>query len=175
MVRKKLSAGTLPAARLGRQAMEKISETYESDTAKALDASAVVQSVTHQLRRAHGQFFHRFLLYFSAVNLRPAEFSALALIAENPGRKQSEIAATLGIQRANFVPLMNELEGRSLIERRAAPNDRRSHALYITAAGTNLLVDARKAEADFETDCLQRLGGTRARDQFLTLLARLFG
>lgn len=144
-------------------------------TEGALGASLVAQGVVHQLRRAHGQFLHRFLLYFSAMNLRPAEFSALALIAENPGRKQSEIAGAMGVQRANFVSLMNELEGRCLIERRAAPNDRRSHALYVTPAGASLFADARKAEADFEADCLERLGGARARDQFLVLLTLLFG
>ncbi|MCJ8054845.1 MarR family winged helix-turn-helix transcriptional regulator [Shinella curvata] len=155
--------------------MEKISETYNATSPEALAASTVSQSVVHQLRRAHGRFMHRFLHHFSAVNLRPAEYSALALIAENPGRKQSEIAATLGIQRANFVSLMNDLEGRCLTERRSVPNDRRSHALYLTASGQNLLSDARRAEADFEAECLERLGGTPAREQFLALLARLFG
>lgn len=175
MVLKVLRAGTLPVAGRGRQAMEKIRETYEAPASNTLDACAVAQSVAHQLRRAHGQFTHRFLFYFSRVNLRPGEFTALALIAEVPGRKQSEIAAAMGVQRANFVSLTNVLEGRSLIERRNAPNDRRSHALYITPAGASLLADARKAEADFEADCLERLGGTRARDQFLVLLSRLFG
>lgn len=155
--------------------MEKISETYEPTPTEALDTSTVVHSVAHQLRRAHGQFTHRFLLYFSKVNLRPTEFSVLALIAENPGRKQSEIASALGIQRANFVVLMNELESRRLTERRSAPNDRRSHALHLTPSGERLLAEARRAEVDFEADCLGRLGGTRARDQFLTLLRRLFG
>lgn len=155
--------------------MEKISKTYDAPPPEALDASSVSQSVAHQLRRAHGQFIQRFLHYFSAVDLRPTEYSVLALIAENPGRKQSEIAAVLGIQRANFVSLMNQLEERCLTERRNAPNDRRSHALYLTPSGESFLSDARRAEADFEADCLERLGGTRAREQFLALLARLFG
>ena len=159
----------------GGQAMEKISETYEFVVADAFDSSGIAQSVVHQLRRAHGQFVSRFLLHFSKLDLRPTEFCVLALIAENPGRKQSEIAAALGIQRANFVALMNDLESRRLTERRNAPNDRRSYALHLTPAGESLLADARRAEADFEADCLERLGSTRARDQFLTLLTRLLG
>lgn len=155
--------------------MEKISETYDAVDVDVLDASAVAQSVAHQLRRAHSQFVNRFLYYFSKVDLRPTEFGVLALIAENPGRKQSEIAAALGIQRANFVSLMNDLESRCLTERRSAPNDRRSHAIYLTPAGEILLSEARRAEADFEADCLERLGGARSRDQFLLLLSRLFG
>ncbi|WP_421591625.1 MarR family winged helix-turn-helix transcriptional regulator [Shinella sp. M27] len=155
--------------------MEKISKTYDVPPTEALDSSAISQSVAHQLRRAHGQFIQRFLHYFSVVNLRPTEYSVLAMIAENPGRKQSEIAAVLGIQRANFVSLMNDLEERCLTERRNVPNDRRSYALHLTPSGESLLSDARRAEADFEADCLERLGGMRARDQFLALLARLFG
>lgn len=168
-------AGDCPAWGKGGQVMEKISETYDPALMEALDASGVAQSVTHQLRRTHNQFVNRFLHYFSEVNLRPVEFGVLALIAENPGRKQSEIAAALGIQRANFVVLMNELESRHLTERRSVPHDRRSYALYLTPAGESLLCEARRAEADFEADCLERLGGTRSRDQFLLLLRRLFG
>ena len=166
-----LRAGIGPVPGKDGQAMEKISEAYEGE---AVDASGVAQSVAHQLRRTHSQLVHRFMSYFSAVDLRPAEFNVLALIAENPGRKQSEIASALGIQRANFVVLVNELENRRLTERRSAPNDRRSNALYLTPAGESLLEEARRAEADFEADCLERLGGPRARAQFLVLLRRLF-
>ena len=175
MVVRRPHVGIPPAPGKGGQRMEKISKTDDMPPLEALDASAVSQSVAHQLRRAHGLFMQRFLHYFSAVNLRPAEYGVLALIAENPGRKQSEIASILGIQRANFVSLMNDLEDRCLTERRNAPNDRRSHALYLTPSGESLLSDARRAEANFEADCLERLGGARARDQFLALLARLFG
>ncbi|WP_313523193.1 MarR family winged helix-turn-helix transcriptional regulator [Shinella sp.] len=115
--------------------MEKISKTYDVPPAEALDSSAISQSVAHQLRRAHGQFIQRFLHYFSVVNLRPTEYSVLAMIADNPGWKQSEIAAVLGIQRANFVSLMNDLEERCLTERRNVPNDRRSYALHLTPSG----------------------------------------
>lgn len=154
--------------------MEKISETYDFATAGSFDDFPVAESVAHQLRRAHTQFMQRFHHYFSRVNLRPAEFSVMALVAENPGRKQSEIAAALGIQRANFVSLLNDLEGRCLTERRSVPNDKRSYAIYLTPTGETVLAEARLAEADFEADCLQRLGSPRARQQFLTLLTQLF-
>lgn len=153
--------------------MGKSSGNFEFSRGDAVDTSAIAHSVGHQIRRVHAQLFQRFLSRFSELDLRPAEFSTLMLIAENPGRKQSEIAAVIGIQRANFVALINELERRRLMERRMSPNDRRSHALYLTAAGEKLLSDARRAEAAFEADCLERLGGVRARDQLLTLLGRL--
>ena len=175
MVEPELRAGMSPAPVKGGQAVEKPRETHDLPAAEPLDASAVSRSIARQLRLAHGQFTHRFLHYFAGVGLRPTEYCVLSLIAESPGRKQSEIAAALGIQRANFVSLMNDLEKRCLTERRSVPNDRRSYALYLTASGVGLLVEARRAEAEFEAECLERLGGARARDQFLTLLSRLFG
>lgn len=148
----------------------------ESETATSnLDMSGIGPSVGFQLRRAQAAIFQTFLARFSSYDLRPTEFCTLVLIADNPGRKQSEIAAALGVQRANFVALINELERRRLIERRNAPHDRRSNALYLTTKGSALVADARRTEAQVEDEYTARLGGVRARDQLLILLGRLAG
>ena len=41
----------------------------------------------------------------------------------------------LGVVPSRLVVLLDELEGRGLVERRARPGDRRSHALHLTDAG----------------------------------------
>ena len=90
--------------------------------------------------------FEDFNRRFAALKLSPAQYSALVVIAANPGRKQSEIAGALGIQRPNFVAMMDELERRGLAERLRTPVDRRSRALALTAAGA-ALVGARAPRA----------------------------
>ncbi|MEQ8447068.1 MAG: MarR family winged helix-turn-helix transcriptional regulator [Pelagibacterium sp.] len=138
-----------------------------------LETGSTTDIVGYRLRRAQLSVFQRFLAAFEALDLRPAEYSALALIGDNPGRKQTEIAEILGIKRANFVALINGLEGRGLTERRAAREDRRANALYLTTDGARFLEKARAVQDDFEADCITRLGGPKARDTLLDLLGRL--
>jgi DNA-binding MarR family transcriptional regulator len=140
-----------------------------------LRTEATTGIVGYRLRRAQLAVFQRFLRAFAHLDLRPAEYSVLALIASNPGRKQSEIATVLGIKRANFVPLINGLERRGLTERRAAPGDRRAKALYLTADGRAFHAEAQGLHDAFEAACVERLGGAGERDRLLELLDRLIG
>ena len=129
--------------------------------------------VGYRLRRAQLHVFQQFNLHFAEFDLRPAEFSVLALIADNPGSKQTEIAHALGIKRANFVALISGLDARGLTERRLLAGDRRSHALFLTALGARTMTKLSKAQADFEARWVAKLGGREARDQLLALLDRL--
>lgn len=138
-----------------------------------LRTEATTEIVGYRLRRAQLSVFQRFIAAFDALNLRPAEYSVLALIGDNPGRKQTEIAEILGIKRANFVALINGLDNRGLTERRVAPGDRRANALYLTKEGVRFLNEARAVQEAFEADCVRRLGGSDARDAFVGMLDRL--
>src|SRR3546814_19941403 len=75
-------------------------------------------------------------------DLRPAQFSVLAIIRANPGLKQSRVSEALGINRANFVALLDDLESRELARRAPAPGDRRSNALFLPATGEAFLDEA---------------------------------
>ena len=89
--------------------------------------SSLEDYVGFRLRLAQVAVFSEFIEAFAAIDLRPAQFSALLMIAENPGHNQSEIAASLGIQRANFVSFIEKLGVRGLIERRAIDEIGRAH------------------------------------------------
>ncbi|KFC71210.1 Transcriptional regulator, MarR family [Devosia sp. LC5] len=136
-------------------------------------ADVVTGIVGYRLRRAQIAVFQQFIARFAAHDLRPADYSALALIEANPGSKQIEIARALGIKRANFVALINGLEGRGLVERRQPADDRRSQALYLTQRGIEQIAVFNKVQADFEAHCIDKLGGVAARDQLMDLLGRL--
>ena len=125
------------------------------------------------LRRAQLAVFQDFIQSFAELDLRPAQFSALVAIRDNPGRKQSEIAAALAIKRANFVALMDELERRGLAIRRKADGDRRSHALHLTEAGGATLARAERVLAEHEARLSAQLGGDADRDAMLAMLRRL--
>jgi DNA-binding MarR family transcriptional regulator len=142
-------------------------------TDSELETGSTGAVIGYRLRRAQLSVFQRFLSVFEEVGLRPAEYSVLVMIADNPGRKQTEIAEVLGIKRANFVTLVHGLEERGLVERREADGDRRANALHLTRSGRTFVSNARTLHDSLEADLIDRLGGTRARDTLLALLDRL--
>lgn len=131
--------------------------------------------IGYKLRRAQLFVFQDFLDSFAGLNLRPAEFSVLAIIARSPGLKQTEIAEQLGIKRANFVALMDGLEKRGLAERRKSPGDKRSHSLHLTPAGETFCRQMAQTWHRHENRLIERLGGADERDRLIAMLDRLMG
>jgi len=144
-----------------------------AETDGVIDAAGTSSIIGYRLRRAQLKVFQRFLAVFDELSLRPAEYTVLVLIADNPGRKQTEIADVLGIKRANFVALVHQSEARGLVERRPAADDRRANALHLTAAGKAFVARARAVHQEMEEALIDRLGGPAARDTLLELLDRL--
>jgi DNA-binding MarR family transcriptional regulator len=128
--------------------------------------------VGYRLRRASGRMMADFAISMAPLALRPVLFAMLCTIRANPGIIQMGLGTELGIQRANLVPLVNELSARGLIERRPAPNDRRAFALHLTPAGEQLLAEAELLVLAHEERMLAGL--TRAeRAKLLGLLAKI--
>lgn len=144
-----------------------------SPSEDTLETGATTGIVGYRLRRAQLSVFQKFLAVFDALKLRPAEYSVLVLIADNPGRKQTEIAEVLGIKRANFVTLVHGLEERGLVERMPSAADKRANALHLTREGDAFLAHARGVHTAMEDELVARLGGAQARDRLLALLDRL--
>lgn len=136
------------------------------------DVGPLAHMVGYALRRAQLAVFDSVIRNFSALDLRPAQYSVLVMLRTFPGLKQSEVAAALGIQRANFVVLFDGLERRELAERRPAANDRRSYALHLTQKGERVLHEADAIEASYEAH-LDRILGPGGREHLLSLLDRL--
>jgi DNA-binding MarR family transcriptional regulator len=126
----------------------------------------------YALRRAQLAVFDDFFQTVADLGLRPAQFGLLVVINQNPGLKQTDASAALGIQTPNFVGLVDELEQRGLAQRQPAANDRRSHALYLTKAGEILLKRVMARQAEHEDRMTARIGKA-GREQLLELLDKL--
>jgi DNA-binding MarR family transcriptional regulator len=124
------------------------------------------------LRRIQTAVFSDFIATLGQLDLRPAQYTLLEVIDANPGLKQSEAAAALGIQKANFVTLVHELERRSLVQRRRSMADRRSYSLHLEPRGRRLLEAARGLHEAQESR-LAALLGAQDRERLLKLLSRL--
>jgi DNA-binding MarR family transcriptional regulator len=103
------------------------------------------QYVGYALRRAQLAVFQDVIAALAEVDLRPAQFSVLILVDTTPGIVQSRASAALGIQKANFVPLLTELERRGLIDRVAV--DGRTNGLFLTRKGRATLKRAHALHA----------------------------
>lgn len=128
--------------------------------------------VGYALRRAQGVLFADFNDALAELGLRPAQFAILALIGENPGASQSSVSAALGIQKANFVSTIADLEKRGLVLRRKSVADGRTNALELTARGRRLRERAAELQSVHEARVTARLGA-RGREQLLELLGKL--
>lgn len=147
-------------------------DTASTITSRPVRFGPLVGYVGYALRRAQLWSVTAFLEAMKEVDLRPTQFSVLILIHENPGIRQTEVCASLGLQKANFVPLLNELQRRGLAERRTGVSDRRSSALHLTTEGEALLARGFELHANWENVIESRLGAS-GRDQLLELLQKL--
>ena len=125
------------------------------------------------LRKAQLAVFQDFGDRFARLKLRPAEFTALTLMASKPGQKQSDIAEALGVKPANLVSLMDGLEQRGLAERRKGDIDRRSHSLYLTAKGEQFVERMLTIWRQHEDHLVAKLGGEAERDRLIAMLERI--
>jgi DNA-binding MarR family transcriptional regulator len=110
--------------------------TGDAEDGAALDLGILADSVGFALRGAQQESGAA----FAALTGRPGHFAALTLIAANPGITQMRLADALGRSRSTMVPLLDALERDGLAVREQSPRDARSHALAITAAGQDWLM-----------------------------------
>lgn len=75
----------------------------------------------------------------ATVDLSPPHAGILRAIAAEPGRSQQALSGQLGVLPSRIVAHVDELENRGYVERRRNPDDRRLHALHLTASGKRLL------------------------------------
>ncbi|MFC5441814.1 MarR family winged helix-turn-helix transcriptional regulator [Rhizobium halophytocola] len=132
------------------------------------------EALGFRLRRAQLAVYQDFNEAFSAKGLRPADFAVLTVLNKNPGLKQSEVAEALGIQRANFVAIVDGLEQKGLAERRKSDTDRRVQSLFITEDGLAYLKEIRPIVQEHDDRISERLGGREARNLLSDLLLKLY-
>jgi len=135
----------------------------------AMELGVLNERLGYFVRRIQVWIFQDFIRRLSRVNLSPAQFSVLVVIDRNRGLSQADLAATLGIERARLVRMLNGMERRGLTQRLPAPADRRRHALRLTREGRKILSRAKALAAQHEAALKQKLG----RDSYRLLITTL--
>src|SRR6202161_125675 len=128
--------------------------------------------VGYALRQAQAVILADFNHALARLNLRPGQFAVLVLIDQNPGTSQSSVSAALGIQKANFVATIADLEHRGLVRRRKSESDGRTYSLGLTPRGRATLQHAAELQSLHEARVIAQIG-SEGRLQLLGLLDRL--
>lgn len=146
-------------------------DTASIDTAPA--TAELDDLLGYALRRAQIQVFQHFVEQLSEFGLRPAQFSALAIIHKNPGPTQTELARALAIEPPQVVPMVNKLEEMGLALRIRSKVDKRSYGLYLSKAGEQLLKKLKNVAAQSDTASTSNLSA-KERGQLLDLLRKIY-
>lgn len=100
---------------------------------------------------------HRFAATLEPLGLRPPHFGVMTLIDTEPGCAQQQLVERSMIDASSMVAVIDELEYMGLAERRRHPDDRRKHAVYLTARGRRTLQRARAAAMKLAQDVFEPL------------------
>jgi DNA-binding MarR family transcriptional regulator len=113
----------------------------------------------------------------ATIDLTPPHAGILRAIADDPGRSQQALSGQLGLLPSRVVAYVDELEDRGFVERRRNPDDRRLHALHLTASGKRVLQRISTIGGQHERSMTAGLDSQQRRTllELLAMLARQRG
>jgi DNA-binding MarR family transcriptional regulator len=106
------------------------------------------------------------------LELTPPDAGILRLLRITAGLSQQELAAKLQIHPSRLVAILDNLEKRGLVERRANPDDRRLYSLHLTKDGGEILGRIGKVAREHQDALLSALT-KEERHQLTSLLLRI--
>jgi DNA-binding MarR family transcriptional regulator len=114
----------------------------------------------------------KFAERLSAIDLSPPHAGILRFVNAAGGISQQALAGRLRILPSRLVALIDQLEERGMVERRADPGDRRSYALHLTDKGRDTMKAIGRVARDHQDALLAALS-TEERDCLASLLRRV--
>ncbi len=136
----------------------------------APDLGMLPDLIGYQLRLAQRAIFADFAQTVGATDISPGLFGILVVIGQNPGLTQQALANAAHLDRSSVVSVIDKLERRGLVSRRAV--DGRSNGLYLGVAGQALLRALKRKVAQHERRVAQNLSAAE-RTRLVSLLRRI--
>jgi DNA-binding MarR family transcriptional regulator len=117
---------------------------------------------------AASQFAER----LGVLELAPPDAGILRLLRVAAGLSQQELASRLQIHPSRLVAILDNLERRGFVERRANTEDRRLYSLYLTKDGGEVLERIGKVAREHQ-DALLSVLNKEERDELANVLQKI--
>src|SRR5215217_6294704 len=121
-----------------------------------------MERLGYLLKHAQLSYFEQSTAALAPFGIDGRELAVLTRLDGPDPLSQQEVAARLGVDRTTMVALVDALERKGLVERRAHPTDRRKNAVALTGAGQRTLTAAGAAADAAQQRFLAPLGAAGA-------------
>jgi DNA-binding MarR family transcriptional regulator len=125
--------------------MSEIRADIRADMLKPDSDKRLLEMPGHLIRRLNQISFALFLDQAKAFGITPVQYAALVAINSNPGIDQTALCNIIAFDRTTIGGVVGRLQRKKLIRRVNGAHDRRTKALFITAAGRRLIRDIEPA------------------------------
>lgn len=137
-----------------------------------IDYADLYEHFGYALKRAQLASFDAFSRATDGDNITPPRYTALVILAHNPGISQTTLGEVLGTARSGAMLLTDWLEQRGFAERRHRADDGRTWGLFLTARGAALARELNRKVRLHDTRFAGRLTA-HEREELMRLLAKL--
>jgi DNA-binding MarR family transcriptional regulator len=126
----------------------------------------------HLIRRLQQMAVSVFTQECADHDITPVQYAALVAVRDNPELDATRIAALIAFDRSTLGNVLERLEAKGLIERRAKAGDRRVKILRLSSRGAQVLAEAEPAVLRAQSRMLDPLTEAE-RQEFLLLVRRI--
>lgn len=131
-----------------------LEEQVNANNADPVDSSILNEKLGYKIRMLDRKMSRGFV---ANVGITRVQYSVLSLIATNTDLSQSNVGATLDMDRASTMAVINKLYEAGLIKKEKSPHDKRMHALCLTPKGRRTYPSIEKKVNKHENQLLQGL------------------
>ena len=126
-------------ARAPKKPRSAATDTPVATTEGAIALPGVYDKAGHLIRRAQQIAVAIFLEECAAFDLTPVQYAVLAALRDNPGSDATRIGGLVAFDRTTISGVMERLEAKGFLARKASDEDKRIKTLTLTAEGKKLL------------------------------------
>ncbi len=146
----------------------------DADIAEAVKDVAILDTLSHLLRRAHFRNEYLFSGIFGETGLTSRQMVLLVAIAQNPGVSQKVIGDIVALDVNTVSDTLRRMERKHLIERISSKADGRSVVVRLTSDGLKTLKDGMSRNPALQNQVAERLNPDEAADLKM-LLQKVLG
>lgn len=132
----------------------------------------IANSEARYLALLHRQMMKQLERELAPLNIGPGRYLYLFSLYIRDGRRQQELADTIGVDKAAATRALSRLEECGYVRRRADKEDRRAVRVYLTAKGRKLRPELEAAAIHCIENLTSELAGDE-RQELRRLLAKM--